>query len=134
MRRKNLLSRVVTGNWLGVREGRGLGGTMAGTPGGVGFVCGITMSREPRQLRAFLRGTCGKQTTSPGCVFFVLVATDTSTLGDYSRAIRAPAPTRAVSSSRGTVHGPVTSRLAPIAALALPSQKGWNLRNPSTTL
>jgi hypothetical protein len=33
-------------------------------------------------------------------------------------------PTRAVSSSRGAVQGPVTSRLAPIAARALPSQKG----------
>jgi hypothetical protein len=93
MRRKNLLSqvsRVVTGNWLGVdrvREGRGIGGTMAGTAGGVGFVCGIAMSREPRQLRAFLRGTCGKQTTSPGCVFFVLVATDTSTLRDFARCV-----------------------------------------------
>ena len=43
-------------------------------------------------------------------------------------------PTRAASSSRGAVQGPVTSRLAPIAARALPSQKGSFVRKGNARL
>src|ERR1019366_5378391 len=101
-------------------------GGLSGRPNGLSITYGglstVRVLRGRSSPLAAPLGTPPQQPCVPPRAAAILVRSGFVTRNPALSARRLP--TRAVSISRGAVQGPVTSRLAPIAARALPSQKG----------